>query len=239
VSLIGRCSSLTARAATNGWCRTFFDDCAMHGWNADMSPNVRLVPGDGPGFVTGLPRFISEDVMAQLEDPANIARFTDGPARNLFLIARETGKRIGEITTLPRDPVVVDSTGAPCLTYCDHKSSREGIVPISAIAADAIGDQQHIVAQQHPTSPWLFPRPARNADGSRHYSTQLFQIRLTEWMRRCDMRDSSGNPITVTSHQFRHTMATRMQPPAVASGASFTEVREARGSRACDGRRVA
>ena len=190
--------------------RTFFDDCAMHGWNADMSPNVRLVPGDGPGFVTGLPRFISEDVMAQLEDPANIARFTDGPARNLFLIARETGKRIGEITTLPRDPVVIDSTGAPCLTYCDHKSSREGIVPISAIAADAIRDQQHIVAQQHPTSPWLFPRPVRNADGSRHYSTQLFQIRLTEWMRRCDMRDSGGNPITVTSHQFRHTMATRM-----------------------------
>ena len=81
---------------------------------------ARLVAGDGPGYVTGLPRFISED-MAQLEDAANVALFTNAPARNIFLIARETGKRIGEITTLPRDPILLDSAGAPSLTYPDQR----------------------------------------------------------------------------------------------------------------------
>jgi hypothetical protein len=65
--------------------RTFLDDCAALGWNTEMPANARLFPGEGPRFHTGLPRFISEDVMSQLEDPANVARWTDPQARNLFL----------------------------------------------------------------------------------------------------------------------------------------------------------
>lgn len=190
--------------------RTFFDDCGAYGWSAGMAGNARFFPGDGPQFRTGLPRFISEDVMSQLEHPANVAKWEDPTTRNLFLILRETGKRVGEVVTLGRDPVLVDSTGAPCLLYRDHKGNRDAIVPISDVAAAAIRDQQRIVALECPASTWLFPRPASNADGSRHYSGQLFGNRLNRWLRRCDVKDARGDPVTVSSHQFRHTMATRM-----------------------------
>jgi len=190
--------------------RTFLDDCAAYGWTEGVPPNARLFPGEGPRFHTGLPRFISEDVMSQLEDPANVAKWEDAFARNLFLVMRETGKRVGEVVTLGRDPVLVDSTGAPCLLYRDHKGKRDAIVPISEVAAAAISDQQRLVARESPASPWLFPRPGSNADGSRHFTSDLFNKRLNRWLLRCDVRDAAGNPVTVSSHQFRHTLATRM-----------------------------
>jgi integrase len=190
--------------------RTFLDDCATHGWDTRLARNARLFAGEGPRFRTGLPRFISEDVMCQLEDPANVARWDDPSARNLFLVMRETGKRAGEVVKLGRDPVLVDSTGAPCLLYHDYKGRRDAIVPVSDIAAAAIRDQQRVVAQEHPESPWLFPRPGSNADGSRHYTTGTFNERLTRWMQACGVKDAAGEPVTVSSHQFRHTLATRM-----------------------------
>jgi integrase len=190
--------------------RTFLDDCATHAWDTRLPRNARLFPGEGARFRTGLPRFISEDVMCQLEDPANMARWDDPTARNLFIVMRETGKRAGEVVKLGRDPVLLDSTGAPCLLYHDYKGRRDAIVPISDLAAAAIRDQQRIAAQENPTSPWLFPRPGKNADGSRHYTTGTFNDRLNRWMRTCEVKDAAGNPVTVSSHQFRHTMATRM-----------------------------
>ena len=190
--------------------RTFFDDCGSYGWSEGMAPNARLFPGDGPRFHTGLPRFISEDVMSQLEDPANVARWNDPTTRNLFLVMRETGKRVGEVVTLGRDPVLVDSTGAPCLLYRDHKGRRDAIVPISDVATAAIRDQQRIVALESPDSPWLFPRPGSNADNSRHFTTDTFCKRLNRWLRACEVKDAAGRPVTVASHQFRHTLATRM-----------------------------
>jgi hypothetical protein len=51
---------------------------------------------------------------------------------------RET--RVGEVVTLGRDPILLDSTGAPCLLYHEHKGRRETIV-----------------AEECPMSPWLFP----------------------------------------------------------------------------------
>jgi site-specific recombinase XerD len=190
--------------------RTFLDDCGSRGWADDMARTARIFPGEGARYETGLPRFISEDVMCQLEDPANVARWPTPDTRNLFLVLRETGKRVGEVVSLGRDPVLLDSTGAPCLLYHDFKSRRDAIVPISETAAAAIRDQQAVVEAKHPQSPWLFPRPIANADGSRHWNGNEFNRQLNRWMRTCGVVDASGKPVTVSSHQFRHTMATRM-----------------------------
>lgn len=190
--------------------RTFLNDCAAMGSATGTPVNARIFPGEGPRFHTGLPRFISEDVMSQLEDPANVARWTDPHARNVFLVLRETGKRVSEVVTLERNPILIDSTGAPCLLYHDQKGRRDGIVPISETAAAAIADQQRLVAQRWPTSPWLFPKVKANANGSRHYSSPAFNQQLDRWLTKCDIRGADGEPVKVTSHQFRHTLATRM-----------------------------
>jgi integrase len=34
--------------------------------------------------------------------------------------------------------------------------------------------------------------------------------RLRLWLRACDIRDRHGRAVRVTSHQFRHTLATRL-----------------------------
>jgi integrase len=190
--------------------RTFLDECGSRGWADDMPRTARIFVGEGARYETGLPRFISEDVMSQLEDPANVARWPTAATRNLFLVLRETGKRVGEVVSLGRDPILLDSTGAPCLLYHDYKSRRDAIVPISEIAAAAIRDQQAVVEATHPQSPWLFPRPIANADGSRHWNGNEFNRQLNRWMRACAIKDAAGQPVTVSSHRFRHTMATRM-----------------------------
>jgi hypothetical protein len=62
--------------------RTFLDDCATHAWDTRLPRNARLFPGEGAQFRTGLPRFISEDVMCQLEDLANMAKWDDRDVRS-------------------------------------------------------------------------------------------------------------------------------------------------------------
>ncbi|MDP8909603.1 MAG: tyrosine-type recombinase/integrase [Chloroflexota bacterium] len=41
-------------------------------------------------------------------------------------------------------------------------------------------------------------------------SASVLTARLDRWMLKCDIRDATGNPARVTSHQFRHTLGTRM-----------------------------
>jgi integrase len=35
-------------------------------------------------------------------------------------------------------------------------------------------------------------------------------LRIARWMNECGIRDASGRSARVTSHQFRHTLGTRM-----------------------------
>ena len=58
------------------------------------------------------------------------------------------------------------------------------------------------------------PRERRGRQSPLHQ--RPFNKRLNRWLRRCDVRDAAGNPVTVSSHQFRHTLATRMLNRGVA-----------------------
>jgi integrase len=87
------------------------------------------------------------------------------------------------------------------------KVRAEQLIPLSAKAAAAIRDQQDYVRQHWPAgSPWLFPGIAGNHDGSRPYSHSNFTKQLTRWQHVIGLRDEAGQPVTVTGHQFRHTL---------------------------------
>jgi len=149
--------------------------------------------------------------MAQLESGQALAKIPHTTTRNLVVVIMETGLRGGDACNLPFNPVLTDSSGWPCLRFEAVKIRAEQLIPLSAKAAAAIRDQQDYVRQHWPAgSRWLFPGIAGNDDGSRPYSHSNFTKQLTHWQRVIGLHDETGQPVTVTGHQFRHTLGTRL-----------------------------
>src|SRR5206468_1616052 len=91
------------------------------------------------------------------------------------------------------------------------KVRAEQLIPLSAKAAAAIRAQQEHVLRHWPAgSPWLFPGITGNDDGAKAYSHRTFAQQLARWQRVIDLRDQAGQPVTVTGHQFRRTLGTRL-----------------------------
>ncbi len=84
-------------------------------------------------------------------------------------------------------------------------------MPLTDRAAKAIGDQQTYVAARWPRgSPWLFPDTHHDDGADRPISYRFLHRRLRNWETHIDLRDEAGLPVTVSSHQFRHTLGTRL-----------------------------
>jgi hypothetical protein len=45
--------------------------------------------------------------------------------------------------------------------------------------------------------------------------------RLRNWQTHIDLHDEAGLPITVSCHQFRHTLGTRLKIGVIATDATF------------------
>jgi len=181
-----------------------------HHWLPDLASEAMVYQDDLPRRSRPVPRFVSDFVMAQLENEANLARL-EVMARNWLVVVMETGLRAGDATVLPFDPLVDDSVGWPCLRYITSKTRLEQLVPLSARAAAAIRSQQAEVARTWPGgSPWLFPAPSHNDDGAKPVSYQFVRERLNRWEAEIDLHDEHGRLVRVTAHQFRHTLGTRL-----------------------------
>jgi len=168
-----------------------------------------LYHDDLPHRPAGLPRFVPEDVMAQLESEAALARLPDATTRHLVVVVIETGLRAGDACRLEPDCLVPDSVGWPCLRFTNNKAYAEQLVPITARAAEAIRAQQAEVARCWPASPWLFPAPRANPDGARAFTYNALRQRLGRRQAAIDLRDGAGRPARVSAHRFRHTAGTR------------------------------
>jgi hypothetical protein len=84
-------------------------------------------------------------------------------------------------------------------------------VPLSGRAAVAIRDQQAYVPAAWPDgTPWLFPDSKANLDGTKYVPYFALQRRLRSWQARIGLHDEAGQPVTVSAHQFRHTLGTRL-----------------------------
>jgi integrase len=156
------------------------------------------------------PRNLPEPVMAQLEDPANLARLADPRSRLLVEILIRTGLRISDACRLRLDCLVHDPQHAPYLHYRNHKMRREAMVPIDEQLAAMIEDQQRKVHARHPKGDVLFPRSSGNPDGRRPMPTSTLHAHLKQWLSACRVSDELGEPAHVTAHRFRHTYASRL-----------------------------
>ena len=209
--LLDKGYSAGTRALTLSMLRVFTEACHRHGWLPRLAPGAVIYVEELPPHHDQVARFVPEFVMAQLESGQALAKIPHTTTRHLVVVLIETGLRGGDACTLPFNPVLDDSAGWPCLRFEATKVRAEQLVPLSAKAAAAIRAQQDHIRQHWPCgSPWLFPGMARNSDGRKPYSHRTFCQQLEHWQRVIGLHDQAGQPVTVTAHQFRHTLGTRL-----------------------------
>ncbi|MBD2164962.1 tyrosine-type recombinase/integrase [Calothrix membranacea FACHB-236] len=189
-----------------GCLRTFLELCAREGW-ANV-PDKRLIYNeDFPRISKGLPRYIPEEVMSQLnkhiEDlPPHIMRMT--------LVLQECGMRIGELCQLPFNCLNQDIHGDWFLLYYQSKMKKEHIIPISKECALVIQEQQNIILEEWGFDfPYLFPTPKSYGKGN-PMKQKPFTDALNKLAFDKNICDINGKLWRFQAHQFRHTVGTRM-----------------------------
>jgi integrase len=154
-----------------------------------------------------VPRFLPDEVIAQLESEANLARLR-AEFRHLVVLLAETGLRSGDALALPFDPLVDDSSGWPCLRFQAHKVRAEQVVPLSERAVGAVRAQQRMVEEAFPEGcQWLFPS-RWDPDVPLAYDT--FRRAFADWQRLIGLHDRSGRPVHAVPHQLRHSLGTKL-----------------------------
>ena len=195
-----------------GSLNAFFDAIRRHGWDDALPATAAIYPEDYPrARPQRLPRAVAGQVMAQVEDPANLALW-DNPAYQLVtLILIRCGLRITDTIRLPFGCLVSDSNGAPYLRYLNHKMNREALVPLDEQLVQLIRDQQARVQGDYPAGQTvLFPQAQANRDGRKPMHGGAYRRALYSWLARCDIRDERGNAAHITPHQWRHTLGTAL-----------------------------
>jgi hypothetical protein len=178
---------------------TFLQAIRRHGWDTSLPPSTMFFPEDYPKGGEKLPPALAEHVMAQVEDPANLARQGNPAYRLITIILIRCGLRVSDAIGLPFDCVVRDADGAPYLRYYNRKMKREALVPIDDELQALIGDQQNRARERWlDGTPVLFPRPTPNIDGHRPVSYTSYRDALYRWLEDCDVRDEHGQPVHLT-----------------------------------------
>lgn len=123
----------------------------------------------------------------------------------MVLILQECGMRINELLQLSMDCLSQDARGVFYIRYLQGKVRRENTIPVSHEIARVVQEQQDAVREQGRVSTLLFPnergRPARQAS----FSQAINQLAYVH-----QIKDATGKLFRFQSHQFRHTVGTRM-----------------------------
>jgi len=193
--------------ALNGFLRAV----RQHGWDDTLPATAMIFPEDYPKRGQRLPRALAAHVMAQVEQPASLARQGNPAYRLITVILIRCGLRISSAVTLAFDCVVTDADGAPYLRYHNTKMKREALVPIDDELHRLIGEQQQRTLQRFPAgTPVLFPRQTSNLGGGKPVSAHTYRGALYRWLDDCDIRDEHGQSVHLTPHQWRHTLGTAL-----------------------------
>lgn len=194
-----------------GGLNLFFQTIRQHRWDHTLPGTAAFYVGDTPPVPGQVSRRLAEYVMAQVESPDNLKRWTDPAGRLVTLILIQCGLRISSTLTLDFDCLLHDGQAAPYLRYFNTKMKREAAVPIDEELQVAIRDQQQRVLQRWPEgTKCLIPRPHANLSGNLRLSDSSYRRMLSRWLTTCDIRDEHGHPVHLTPHQWRHTFACRL-----------------------------
>jgi site-specific recombinase XerD len=194
-----------------GGLNLFFQHIRQNGWDDTLPGTAAFYVGDVPPMPAQIDRRLAEYVMAQIEAPANLARWPDPAGRLVTLVLTRSGLRISSALALDFDCLLHDGQGAPYLRYFNTKMRREAAVPIDDELEAAIRDQQRRILDHWPSGTiCLFPRPRANISGNLPLADGTYRRMLGRWLATCEIRDEHGRPVHLTPHQWRHTFACRL-----------------------------
>ena len=128
----------------------FLKTVRRHGWDDTLPATAAIYPEDFPPRGARLPRGLAAHVMAQVEQPANLARQASPAYLLITLILIRCGLRISSAAGLAFDCTVTDADGAPYLLYYNTKMKREALVPVDDELFALIGEQKQRVLQRFP-----------------------------------------------------------------------------------------
>lgn len=190
--------------------KVLIDDVDRFGW-AEIPRGARYFHGELPRQPASKPRFIDEGVMVQLESDEVLAELADDATITAVMVLEGTGMRSQDVLLLDRDPVIILPDSAAVLRFRNHKSKRDAAIPISGRLLERIRAQQQRNQTAYPNgTEWLLPSIAAEANGRTPYSYGTLLARVHRWLGGLSLRDTTGQIVKVTPHQFRHTLGTRM-----------------------------
>lgn len=192
--------------------RIFFEFCNR----ADLLPTParRLIYDDDfPKRPKVLPRFIPEEVIEQLLQNLDSLSVPVGRMTQMLL---ECGMRISELCLLQFNCLTQDASGDWFLRYYQMKMKKEITIPISRETVAVVQAQQRYIRQELKEDyNYLFsafdcgskniPRPKPSPMRAASYPTYLNKLAKNK-----SIKDASGELWHFQSHQFRHTVGTRM-----------------------------
>jgi integrase/recombinase XerD len=194
--------------------KIFFETGNINSWFNIPSHLIR--PEDYGKLIKPLPRYIPEEVMQQLNQ--NLEALPESVMR-MVLVLQETGLRIGELLQLPMNCLKFDAKGEAYIQYMNWKMSKEDTKPISLELAKTIIEQQNYIKQYlYQDFEYLFcaRQTGKHRDSNPFHpkakvmNDNTFINFLKQLAEDFDIKDNSGKRWNFESHQFRHTVGTRM-----------------------------
>ncbi len=184
--------------------RTFLEIVSQEEWLPITK--VRLIySSDIPKIPSSIPRFIPETVMAQLKE--HMQEFPERHRRLIYLL-QETGRRISEICSLPYDCLHLDEENSYFLKVSEQKTKKSYMIPITDECANILKEQQQYALKTNKVNNgFLFVGNRSNAP---HITARYIHKLLNTVANKKQIRDENGDIWHFHTHQFRHTVGTRM-----------------------------
>lgn len=189
----------------------FFETGTVNDW-FDVPPHL-IRKEDYQTEIKPLPRYIPEEVTRQINQHIDTL---PAPIMRIILVMQECGLRIGELCQLPFDCLKQDTKERYFVQFRRWKMKKETTLPISIELSKVIQEQQQYIRNNLGEEyEYLFcGRSGGNnkcfPPVSRPMTMQSFVDCLRKLAEEFDIRDKSGKRWHFQSHQFRHTVGTRM-----------------------------
>ncbi len=192
--------------------KLFFDASYQLEW-LDVSRYL-VRQEDLPRVPKALPRYIPEEVLRQLNE--HIEELAE-PVIRMVLVLQECGMRISELLNLKLDCLLQDKAGDWFLKYYQFKMKKEITIPISREVVRVIQEQQRYIRQHFTPDEfdYLFcanggSQPPNFNPVPRVMMRKTLPKQLNRLAKEHNICDSTGKVWHFQTHQFRHTVGTRM-----------------------------
>lgn len=190
-----------------------FDLARRFDWN-DM-PQVVIYEDDFPAKEKYLPRYIPEEVIAQLNQHLDSL---PEPVMRMILVLQECGMRISELCRLKFDCLRQDAQGGNFLQYYQFKMKKDHSIPISRELVAVIQEQQSFIRSYLDLKfEYLFSSRTQGFHQKNDFSPvskpmlpHTFGEYLNKFSKEKNICTLSGKAWSFQAYQFRHTVGTRM-----------------------------